>query len=107
MKRFVLEWCERGRGLRPDWAVKGLEFLYFAANPTFTKAGGATGLLFQFFVYPSASFYFITKPIKNRSQSLDFYTINISHSNMSYSSMKVPRRRKSDCPKSQFVELGM
>ena len=40
--RFVLEWCERGRGLRPDWAVKGLEFLYFAANPTFTKAGGAS-----------------------------------------------------------------
>jgi hypothetical protein len=38
--RFVLEWCERGRGLRPDWAVKGLEFLYFAANPSFTKAGG-------------------------------------------------------------------
>jgi hypothetical protein len=36
----VLEWCERGRGLRPDWAVKGLEFLYFAANPSFTKAGG-------------------------------------------------------------------
>ena len=36
--RFVLEWCERGRGLRPDWALKGLEFLYFAANPAFTKA---------------------------------------------------------------------
>jgi hypothetical protein len=40
--RFVLEWCERGRGLRPDWAVKGLEFLYFAANPSFTKAGGGS-----------------------------------------------------------------
>jgi len=35
--RFVLAWCERGRGQRPDWAVKGIEFLYFAANPTFTK----------------------------------------------------------------------
>jgi hypothetical protein len=50
--RFVLEWCERGRGLRPDWAVKGLEFLYFAANPSFTKAGGGiqtfTRLFFRF-----------------------------------------------------------
>ena len=35
--RFILEWCERGRGLKPDWATKGIEFLYFAANPSFTK----------------------------------------------------------------------
>ena len=35
--RFVLEWCERGKGLKPDWATKGIEFLYFAANPTITK----------------------------------------------------------------------
>ena len=35
--RFVLKWCERGRGLKPDWATKGIEFLYFAANPTITK----------------------------------------------------------------------
>ena len=35
--RFVLKWCERGRGLKPDWATKGIEFIYFAANPTITK----------------------------------------------------------------------
>ncbi|XP_023342644.1 mitogen-activated protein kinase kinase kinase 4 isoform X2 [Eurytemora carolleeae] len=35
--RFVLAWCERGRGLRPDWAVKGMEFLYLAASPTYTR----------------------------------------------------------------------
>jgi len=35
--RFILEWCERGRGLKPDWATKGIEFLYFAANPSFTR----------------------------------------------------------------------
>ena len=33
----MLKWCERGRGLKPDWATKGIEFLYFAANPTITK----------------------------------------------------------------------
>ena len=37
INRFILEWCERGRGLKPDWATKGIEFLYFAANPSFTK----------------------------------------------------------------------
>ena len=26
-----------GRGLKPEWATKGIDFLYFAANPTFTK----------------------------------------------------------------------
>ena len=36
-RRFVLKWCERGRGLKPDWATKGIEFLYFAANPTITR----------------------------------------------------------------------
>ena len=35
--RFVLAWCERGKGLRPDWATKGIEFLYLAANPNNTK----------------------------------------------------------------------
>ena len=35
--RFVLAWCERGKGLRPDWATKGIEFLYIAANPNNTK----------------------------------------------------------------------
>ena len=34
---FVLKWCERGRGLKPDWASKGLDFLLFAANPEITK----------------------------------------------------------------------
>ena len=28
--RFVLKWCERGRGLKPDWATKGID-------PTITK----------------------------------------------------------------------
>lgn len=35
--RFVVKWCERGKGLKPDWATKGIEFLYFAANPSITK----------------------------------------------------------------------
>ena len=34
---FVLKWCDRGRGLKPDWAVKGMDFLIFAANPEITK----------------------------------------------------------------------
>ena len=32
-----MTWCERGKGLRPDWATKGIEFLYLAANPNNTK----------------------------------------------------------------------
>ena len=35
--RFVLAWCDKGRGLKPDWATKGIEFLHFAANPEITK----------------------------------------------------------------------
>lgn len=35
--RFVLKFCDRGRGLKPDWATKGIEFLHFSANPDFTK----------------------------------------------------------------------
>ena len=35
--RFVLKFCDRGRGLKPDWATKGIEFLQFSANPDFTK----------------------------------------------------------------------
>ena len=34
---FVLKFCDRGRGLKPDWATKGIEFLHFSANPDFTK----------------------------------------------------------------------
>ena len=34
---FVLKWCDRGRGLKPDWASKGMDFLIFAANPENTK----------------------------------------------------------------------
>ena len=33
----MLKWCDRGRGLKPDWAVKGMDFLIFAANPEITK----------------------------------------------------------------------
>jgi len=35
--RFVLKWCERGKGLKPDWAAKGIEFLCFAADPKVTN----------------------------------------------------------------------
>jgi hypothetical protein len=35
--RFVLAWFERGKGLRPDWATKGIEFIYIAATPNSTK----------------------------------------------------------------------
>ncbi len=31
--RFVLDWCERGRGLRPRWASQGLNFLTYACDP--------------------------------------------------------------------------
>ena len=34
---FVLKLCDRGRGLKPDWASKGMDFLIFAANPEVTK----------------------------------------------------------------------
>ncbi|ETN66892.1 mitogen-activated protein kinase kinase kinase [Anopheles darlingi] len=34
---FVMEWCERGRGLRPRWANQGLEFLIAACDPTCTS----------------------------------------------------------------------
>ena len=37
MPRFVLKWCERGKGLKPDWATKGIEFLCFAADPKVTN----------------------------------------------------------------------
>ena len=37
MFRFVLKWCERGKGLKPDWATKGIEFLCFAADPKVTN----------------------------------------------------------------------
>ena len=32
-----MKWCERGRGLKPDWTSKGMDFLMFAANPENTK----------------------------------------------------------------------
>ncbi|CAH2040064.1 unnamed protein product, partial [Iphiclides podalirius] len=35
--RFVMERCERGRGLRPRWASQGLEFLMLACDPWNTK----------------------------------------------------------------------
>lgn len=34
---FVLKFCDRGRGLKPDWANKGMEFLHFSSHPDFTK----------------------------------------------------------------------
>ncbi|XP_064072622.1 uncharacterized protein LOC113401503 [Vanessa tameamea] len=34
---FVVERCERGRGLRPRWASQGLEFLMLACDPYNTK----------------------------------------------------------------------
>lgn len=34
---FVMERCERGRGLRPRWAAQGLEFLISACDPYNTK----------------------------------------------------------------------
>ena len=35
--RFVLKLCERGKGLKPDWAAKGIEFLCFASDPKVTS----------------------------------------------------------------------
>ncbi|XP_041988766.1 uncharacterized protein LOC121740198 isoform X3 [Aricia agestis] len=35
--QFVVERCERGRGLRPRWASQGLEFLMLACDPCNTK----------------------------------------------------------------------
>lgn len=35
--RFVVERCDRGRGLRPRWASQGLEFLMLACDPRNTK----------------------------------------------------------------------
>ncbi|CAH2981578.1 unnamed protein product [Chilo suppressalis] len=35
--RFVVERCDRGRGLRPRWASQGLEFLMLACDPCNTK----------------------------------------------------------------------
>ena len=32
-----MKWCERGKGLKPDWAAKGIEFLCFAADPKVTN----------------------------------------------------------------------
>ncbi|XP_068627195.1 mitogen-activated protein kinase kinase kinase 4 [Battus philenor] len=34
---FVMDRCERGRGLRPRWASQGLEFLMLACDPWNTK----------------------------------------------------------------------
>ena len=34
---FVLERCERGRGIKPRWASHGIDFLYIASSPNFTK----------------------------------------------------------------------
>lgn len=34
---FVMERCERGRGLRPRWAAQGFEFLIIACDPTNSK----------------------------------------------------------------------
>ena len=36
--RFVLDHMERGRGLKPQWATKGIEFVFYAADPKFTKS---------------------------------------------------------------------
>ncbi|KAL4711612.1 hypothetical protein ACJJTC_003629, partial [Scirpophaga incertulas] len=35
--RFVVERCDRGRGLRPRWASQGLEFLMLACDPCNTR----------------------------------------------------------------------
>ncbi|KAH8278721.1 hypothetical protein KR018_007619, partial [Drosophila ironensis] len=34
---FVMERCERGRGVRPRWASQGLEFLILACDPQITQ----------------------------------------------------------------------
>ncbi|CAD6994236.1 unnamed protein product [Ceratitis capitata] len=34
---FVMERCERGRGMRPRWASQGLEFLILACDPQITR----------------------------------------------------------------------
>uniref|UniRef100_A0A0A9W7V4 Mitogen-activated protein kinase kinase kinase 4 n=3 Tax=Lygus hesperus TaxID=30085 RepID=A0A0A9W7V4_LYGHE len=34
--RFVTNYCERGRGVRPRWANYGLDFLLFVTDPSFT-----------------------------------------------------------------------
>jgi mitogen-activated protein kinase kinase kinase 4 len=35
--QFVMERCERGRGIRPRWAAQGLEFLMCACDPQNTR----------------------------------------------------------------------
>ena len=35
--KFVLERCERGRGIKPRWAAYGVDFLLMASSPQFTK----------------------------------------------------------------------
>ncbi|XP_044761348.1 mitogen-activated protein kinase kinase kinase 4 isoform X2 [Coccinella septempunctata] len=35
--KFVVEKCERGRGMRPRWALKGLEFLCAVVDPKNTR----------------------------------------------------------------------
>lgn len=35
--RFVMERCERGRGIKPRWASHGIDFLFLASSPNFTK----------------------------------------------------------------------
>lgn len=34
---FVLERCERGRGIKPRWAAHGIEFLIIASGPGYTR----------------------------------------------------------------------
>ncbi len=34
---FVLQRCERGRGIKPRWAVHGIEFLLIASLPNYTS----------------------------------------------------------------------
>lgn len=34
---FVLERCERGRGIKPRWAAHGIDFLFLASDPRFTR----------------------------------------------------------------------
>ncbi|KAK9884856.1 hypothetical protein WA026_009078 [Henosepilachna vigintioctopunctata] len=35
--KFVVEKCDRGRGMRPRWAYQGMEFLVFVCEPRNTK----------------------------------------------------------------------
>ena len=35
--KFVLERCDRGKGTKPRWASNGVDFLYHASQPSFTR----------------------------------------------------------------------